>query len=161
MRLLITILAAATLLPAMPATADIRVCLDARLVGRAGDFDNYEFSGRIQGTDPDLGYGYSVVAIDDVGAHWAQFGGSVRSSDGRPNGAVRFGVSNVSTYPLRFVVVRVLDRAAYDALRRRPTRAEALSADELALLPEISDRNACIFDLESDKPVSAECSCSQ
>lgn len=129
----------------------MRVCLKVKALGSLQGLGNFRFDGRISGTDRSPHHGYWVAAIDAQDNLWAQNGGGAA----RDGGKVAFGVWNISTYPLNFVVLRVATADDFQALRNLARLKRSLSAEDRSLYPVASPLNDCIFDLDGDDLGSA------
>lgn len=141
----------------------MRLCLQTRKVGYSNGLGNFLFSGRIWGDDPASHAGYWVVARDETGASWAQAGAGVRGDDGN----IRFGVSNISAYPLEFFVLRMATNDEYESMRIEARKQEPLgTALVLRTTLPVSPSGMCTFDLdgtpENGTPVdrNGTCACS-
>ena len=88
-----------------------KLCLNVESNGSVGKYGNFTFSGRISGHESVPHYGYWVAGFDRTGAYWAESDGVVGDS-----GDVKFGVSNVTSYPVKFVLLRILTKPAMQKL---------------------------------------------
>lgn len=122
-----------------------RVCLGTDRLDDYENLPNFKFSGTVTGNDSSPHFGYWVLALDASDNYWAQNGGDV-IGDG---GEVKFGVSNISTYPLKFIVARVSSEADFKELRNLARFKRAVLPKTLSNLVMNSPYNGCIFEFDN------------
>lgn len=124
---------------------------------------NFAFTARVFGSTDESAKGYFIVAIEPSGAGWIQANTGIQPVPGKFDQAVRFGVSNVSAYPLRFVVLQADVSASfnYAELARKARGLIFLDMDSSSTKARVvTSRGKCVVDLENGTPrVPKDCAC--
>jgi hypothetical protein len=146
-------------------TNTIEMCLNSefeKLQDHRG-VGNFAFTGKIYGSANDAAKGYFIVAHDTSGAGWIQANTGLQPGPGKFNQTVRFGVSNVSAYPLRFSVIQgdATGAFSYAELERYARTGIHLDMDSSSVKGRIvTHPRRCVVDLENGRPrVIATCAC--
>lgn len=143
-------------------TAAFHVCLLTPTAGpMLNGYPTYTFSARIQGSPIAGDDGYWLVAMDRSGATWPQGGGGISEPDGPVDVEVRFGVSNISSYPLDFAIMRTGGDKEFkhSRVRARSTSGEYYENREV-LSRLVSPADGCHVTLGDDEvPNLGTCAC--
>jgi hypothetical protein len=140
--------------------APMKFCLEPpEQLPDIGDYRSYKYVAHVSGSAAANADGYWLIAVDSTHAAWAQVGGSFRDGGGNISERLKFGVSNVSSYPLQFVLISTGGNLSYDEVKERARDGTYLSEGDVASRA-VSDMDACLVDLKNDVPVIPKaCAC--